>query len=172
MTWHMTITAAILAGLAATAAAAQEKQLPQAVFEDGFKKADCIVTPEEAKEMETFDLGGGQTLFIVPCWRAAYQNGGIVFAMDAAGNARLLTFQVWDGKAMTPMLALTEPDYDAEKKTLNSFHKGRGIGDCGSMGEWAWTGTDFRMKAYYYKEKCDEQPFNGERRWQVFPRRQ
>ena len=164
------VAAAMLLGV--PAALAQDNSLPRATLEDAFKKVECTVPLEEAASSpESFDLGGGKKLFVVNCWRAAYQSGAIVLVTDGAGPARLLTFQGWNGKKFEIMQSLSEADFDPEKKIIASFHKGRGIGDCGSMGEWAWTGNDFKLKTYFFKEKCDGQPFNNVRRWQIFPRR-
>jgi len=167
------VVAAMIFGLSATVALAQNALVPRAAIEDAFKNnADCTVPVEEAAEApDSFDLGGGQTLFIVKCWGAAYQFGQIVFVTDPAGKARLLTFQDWDGKRFVPAKSLTEADFDPGTKTMSSFHKGRGIGDCGSMGHWHWTGTELKLKEYFYKAKCDGRSFAGERRWQIFPRR-
>jgi Protein of unknown function (DUF1176) len=155
-----------------SAALAQGNSLPRAAIEDGFKKADCTVELEAAaRDPQSFDLGAGKTLFLVNCWRAAYQSGSIALVADGASAPRLLTFQSWDGKRFTRLQSLSEADYDPGKKTLSSYHKGRGIGDCGSMGEWTWTGSEFKLAKYFFKEKCDGRPFDGGRRWQIFPRR-
>jgi hypothetical protein len=165
-----TLTMSVLL-LCGSAAIAQDISLPRATLEDGFKKAECTVDFEgAAKEAESFDLGGGKKLFLVNCWSAAYQSGSIAFVADAS-RARLQTFQTFDGKRFKPFASLSGGDYDPDKKTLNSFYKGRGIGDCGSMGEWKWNGAEFKMSAYFYKAKCDGQSFDGGKRWQVFPRR-
>lgn len=164
------IIAALL--LYGSAAMAQDAALPRAAIDDGFKKADCTVPIEDAAaEPQSFDLGDGKTLFLASCWRAAYQSGSIAFVSDRAGEARLLTFEDWNGKRFVPTQSLSEADFDPGKKTLSSYHKGRGIGDCGAMGEWAWTGADFKLAKFFYKEKCDGRDFSGGRRWQIFPRR-
>jgi Protein of unknown function (DUF1176) len=165
--------ALVLLGLSAAAAPAQDKVLPRAAIEEAFKNNDdCTVPIEEAAEApDSFDLGGGQTLFIVKCWSAAYQFGQIVFVTGADGKARLLAFQDWDGKKFVPAKSLTQADFDPGTKTMSSFYKGRGIGDCGSIGHWQWTGTELKLKKYFYKAKCDGRSFAGERRWQIFPRR-
>jgi hypothetical protein len=156
--------------LCGSAANAQDISLPRATLEDGFKKAECTVDFESAaKETESFDLGGGKKLFVVDCWSAAYQSGSIAFVADAAG-ARLVMLQTYDGKRFKPFASLSG-GYDPDKKTLNSYYKGRGLADCGSMGEWKWNGTEFKMSAYFYKAKCDGQVFDGGKRWQIFPRR-
>jgi hypothetical protein len=164
------LVAALLVGLSAAAAGAQNATLPRAAIEDAFKNnTDCTVPIEQAAEApESFDLGGGQTLFIVKCWGAAYQFGQIIFVMDAAGKARPLTFQNWNGKRFAPAKSLTEADFDPNKKTMSSFYKGRGLGDCGSMGEWVWTGSEFKLAKFFHKEKCDGRLFSGEKRWRDF----
>lgn len=35
--------------------------------------------------------------------------------------------------------------YDPETRTLSAFAKGRGIGDCGALQTWAWTGDRFAL---------------------------
>ena len=153
-------------------AAAQDNSLPRTAIADGLKKAECTVPIEEAAAApDSFDLGDGRKLIIVSCWRAAYQAGSIVFVSERDSQVRLLTFQDWNGKKFAPTQTLSEADYDPNKKTISSFYKGRGIGDCGSMGEWSWTGTDFKLKDYFFKEKCDGTSFAGQRRWRIFPRR-
>ena len=160
--------------LAASAASAQDVTVPAAALDEGLKAAACTLTREEALESaQSFDLDGGRKLVVAGCWRAAYQTGGIVFLLDAKGEGRLLSFERPNlkGKGMERVQQLSEADFDPGKKTISSFHKGRGIGDCGSMGEWAWTGAEFKLQAFYFKEKCDGKPFAGGKRWQVFPRR-
>ena len=166
----MRIVIAVMLALFAAPVIADDT-LPKAVAEAGFKTADCTMNFDEAyAAVEMFDLPGGQKLFVLPCWRAAYQSGGAMFAMDKAGQARLLSFKSWDGKKYVTVQTLTEVDFVNETNTLTSFHKGRGIGDCGSIGEWSWAGSEFKLKGYWYKEKCDGNPFEGSRRWKIFPR--
>ena len=108
----------------------------------------------------------------VYCWRAAYQAGSIFFAVDpkAPDMARLLEFQELGGKRLIKGYSLTSPDYDEKRRTMASFHKGRGVGDCGSLGEWKWSGKEFRLTGFWRKPNCDGQPFENSRRWRVFPK--
>jgi hypothetical protein len=166
--------AAAMAALAiSAAAAAQSASLPRKAIEDTLRDTpECSVPIEEASEApQSFDLGAGQKLFIVKCWAAAYQFGYMALVMDQAGDVRQMTFQDWDGKRYRPMTYLAGADFDPASKTMNSFFKGRGLGDCGSLGSWQWTGSVFKLKAYYYKAECDGKSFARERRWRIFPRR-
>jgi hypothetical protein len=52
---------------------------------------------------------------------------------------------------------------------MRSFAKGRGAGDCGTIGEWKWTGSDFKLARYWSKPDCDGEPFDDDAKWQVFP---
>jgi hypothetical protein len=161
---------------AQSVAAQQKVQLPKALVEDAFKKGECEVELGEAiKDLETSgELSGGLHLVDVPCWRAAYNFGSILFALDSSApeKARLLSFQRPEKNKLTSTYQLSSPGYDEKTKILSSFHKGRGVGDCGSSGEWRWNGNDFELKRYWNKDKCDGQAFDVEtqpKRYLVYP---
>jgi len=44
--------------------------------------------------------------------------------------------------------------FDEKTMSLSIFGKGRGPGDCGSLGEWVWDGKDFRLTRYQSMPKC------------------
>lgn len=50
--------------------------------------------------------------------------------------------------------ALMNVQYDAKTQTLSSFSKGRGIGDCGAMDAWVWTGKDFALARESSMPEC------------------
>jgi hypothetical protein len=79
----------------------------------------------------------------------------------------------WRDHRVVPGYSITSPTYEAKTRTLNSFHKGRGAGDCGSIGEWKWSGWFFRLTHMWVKADCDGEPFEWENRqsWQVFPKK-
>jgi hypothetical protein len=132
------LIAAIVSFYLPTAVLAQATNgtLPRAAIEDGLKKVECRVPIEDAaKALYPYDLGDGQKLFIVSCWQAAYQFGSIVFVVDRAGGARLMSFQDWDGKKFAPALSLSEADFDPNGKIISMYYKGRGVGDCGLHGD-------------------------------------
>ncbi len=166
------LVAAIMLGVLAVPAIADAAGLPRDAIEKLFETTDCPLPIEEAVgSQQSFDLGDGKTLYLVNCWRAAYQNGRIALVTENAGAARLLTFKSWNGKRFISLESPTEPEFDPASKTLSSYHKGRGLGDCGSLAEWRWNGSEFKLTKYFYKEKCDGRDFSGGRRWQIFPRR-
>jgi Protein of unknown function (DUF1176) len=149
--------------------------LPRETIEAGLKEAKCAVSVEEASDnLSVQALSRGFSLVEVSCWTAVYNNGSLLFVVPARQKVRLLRFQAWNGKAFVAALSLSAPSYDGKSKRLTSFHKGSGPGDCGSMGEWQWTGSDFKMIGYWSKDKCDGKPFgfgNNVAAYRVFPKR-
>lgn len=166
--------------LMASAAQAQKVSLPRPLVTEAFKKADCSVEIDEAiKDLEfTGDLSAGLKLVEVPCWRAAYNFGSILFAVNAKNptQVRLLRFKtLGEGGKLIDTYQLSSPFYDEKTKKLGSAHKGRGVGDCGSVGEWRWNGKDFTLTRYWNKDDCDGEPFDTEElpdRWLVYPAKQ
>jgi hypothetical protein len=167
------VTSCLVAGLATGIAAAEEATLPASVMAAGARTADCDEPIDADSVIESNDLGGGQSLFEVRCWRAAYQSGSIFFLMpaNAPDRARLLRFQEPDDKGgFTSSLSLSDPDFDAKTKIMHTHYKGRGVGDCGTIGEWRWTGSDFTLAHYWSKPDCDGELFDDDdAKWQVFP---
>jgi hypothetical protein len=69
------------------------------------------------------------------------------------------------------------PSFEEKTKTLSSFHKGRGLGDCGTIGEWAWAATDFKLTGVWVKDDCDGEPFDeadakDKEKWRIYPPKQ
>lgn len=109
------------------------------------------------------------------CEHGPYNVAMILFAFDPAqpAAARLLRFPAPDEnrKEEWQQYRLTFPEYDPKAKRLHSFHKSRGLGDCGSAGEWRWTGKEFRLNGYWITKNCDGRLFDASKlnRWRVFP---
>jgi hypothetical protein len=164
---------AALACLGGHARAADPVNIPFKIVEAAFKTAECSAELKDEERTDVEDLAGLLKLVEIPCWRAAYQGGSIFFVVNPAipEKARFLRFQVWDAKGPTWTYSLTDPDYDPKSKKLMSFHKGRGVGDCGSIGRWKWVNGNFVLAGYWFKEKCDGTPFDDDKRWRVYPPR-
>jgi uncharacterized protein DUF1176 len=169
----------LLAALIAAASAhAASLKIPRQVIEAGLKSADCNVAYEEATTRldDPYVLGDGQELQEILCWRAAYQYAGIFFVYSEASpdQARLLTFRFPQVRGVESRSSVTSPEYDEKTKLLTSIHKGRGVGDCGSSGEWMWNGHDFLLQRYWLKVDCNGRSFNPKLRpkeWLVYPKK-
>jgi hypothetical protein len=150
-----------------SAHAQQTITLPKSLVADAFKKADCDVEIDEVIKALEFagDLTAGLKLVEVPCWRAAYNFGSILFMVNPKdpSKARLLRFRtLGENNKLVDTYQLSSPSYDQKTKKLGSAHKGRGAGDCGSVGEWRWYGNDFVLTRYWNKDDCDGEPFFDE----------
>jgi len=167
--------------LFSSSAQAQKFSLPKAVAEQAYEKAECDNELEEKNKDLEFagDLGGGLKLIELSCWSAAYNFGSIFFAADPAdlSKARLLQFRtVGPKRQVEETYQIANPAYDEKTKMLESFNKGRGVGDCGTAGEWLWNGKEFVLARYWIKNDCDSKPFfDNEKplaRFLVYPSKQ
>ncbi len=160
----MRLLAVAVLCLFSLSAQAQKFSLPKAVAEQAYEKAECDnELDEKNKDLEfAGDLGGGLKLIELSCWSAAYNFGSIFFAANPAdlSKARLLQFRIPDEKnRIVQTFQLSNPSYDEKKQTLESFHKGRGVGDCGTSGNWRWDGKEFVLSRFWSKNECDGEPF-------------
>ena len=105
-------------------------------------------------------LSAGLVLYSLPCWRAAYQEGDMYYLGGAdAKSAKRLSFEVVDektGQLVENLASLSDGGGldDSNPTSLSSFYKGRGIGDCGTMASWTWTGSKFRLSSYAMMPEC------------------
>lgn len=173
-----TLSAVLAMALAGGAAASEDSMtLPEEMIEAGLADADCDPDAENDGRDGPLDveaLGGGLKLVAVNCVRAAYNFTQIFVVVDPAapGSARWLSFeQPGDDGRMTTTRSLFNAYFDPDAKTMSESYKGRGVGDCGTAGTWAWNGSEFELKAYWNKPDCDGEPFeDGDERWRVFPK--
>jgi hypothetical protein len=156
-------------------AGAEKPALPRSLVEMGLKKAGCTLSPSQAEIVGTERLSSRLEIVEVACWRTADNAGSILFAVpeNRPQDAQLLTVERWQAGRIQPSYSVSSPGYDPATRTLSSTHKARGAGDCGTIGEWKWTGWHFRLLNVWSKDNCDGEPFEWDSRdkWQVFPQR-
>jgi hypothetical protein len=112
------------------------------------KQSDCdglYDGAESVPEVETFALGGGKTLALLPCGAGAYNFSTVAFVL-AGGKAVRATFD--DGN--DGMLV----NAGFEKGTLSTYNKGRGVGDCGESATYVWDGKRFRLTEAREMSEC------------------
>jgi uncharacterized protein DUF1176 len=159
------------------AASARAESLPtaRALFEGAWKRAACNQHIDQALNNSRYqELGGGYSLGMVLCWLGPHSDAQILFlvAPRTGGRPQLLRFEEWRGKAFVPVEVLPLPEYNAETKTLVSYRRYGSSGICATAGEWAWTGTEFKMTGYWDKPDCnDETEFDRSDDFRVFPRK-
>lgn len=87
------------------------------------------------------------------CYRGAYNMGSFYWLVEPGKVAatRRVTFPTPSGK---PQEDLVNSSYDPASGQLDFFSKGRGLGDCGSSGIYAWSGTGFALVSWNEMSTC------------------
>jgi invasion protein IalB len=101
-------------------------------------------------EPRSYRLDAGHSLVLIdyPCGNGAYNYFTGVYVLDESGPPRPAKFDLPPGmgEASTDGTGeLTNGDWDPKARTLGSYEKGRGLGDCGSTESYAWDGRRFRL---------------------------
>ena len=92
-----------------------------------------------------------------PCGNGAYNMFASAFIVDEAGKAARARFDYDAGMgsgAEEPIAELVNADWDARRRLLTTYAKGRGLGDCGSARAFAWDGTLFRLAEEARMDEC------------------
>ena len=99
-------------------------------------------------------LDGGRRLIGLYCGAGAYNilTGYWLVTGDAVAGARKVAFAGNDNNV------LINSDYTPKDGQLGYFAKGRGIGDCGGSGTYAWTGSDFALTTLSTMGECRQIP--------------
>ena len=109
----------------------------------------CSEELNGSQQPELHRLGKGETLILVPCGSGAYNFSTVpVIATGIAGRRafRLAGFDSTPGWIENPALPmLVNAGWTPEKSRLESYAKGRGLGDCGGSQAYVWDGTRFRL---------------------------
>jgi hypothetical protein len=107
------------------------------------------------EDIEIVQLDETNRAYILPCWSAAYNFGWKVF-VENSGTFSQAVFPEFSASAgWTASTFIVNYAWDDASKSLSSFYKGRGIGDCGSAGIWRWGEYAFRLTEFRSKEDCD-----------------
>jgi hypothetical protein len=124
--------------------------VPQDVLDRHAADPDCDPFDELAngRDFVVAQLDPENTLYLVPCWSAAYNFGQKAYIKTAYAIETLYFADYSDYTGWTGTPYLVNAYFDPEFKELGSFNKGRGIGDCGSSGTWKWNGHFFRLMEF------------------------
>lgn len=114
---------------------------------------------EVQKNDDVARLDGDTLLWSVLCARGAYNEGHRFFLTGNEGeNPRPVLFRSSDQEAedtgQDDDYILINAGYDPETRTVFSFSKGRGLGDCGAAYVWTWTGREFTPAEERVMQKC------------------
>ncbi|PTM41948.1 DUF1176 domain-containing protein [Bosea sp. 124] len=114
----------------------------------------CEESPADLADVENaWPLDGGTRLVGLLCSRGAYNLSTgfwIVPGTDVA-KARKAIFPQLDGGKDN---MLVNAEFDQASGQVSFYNKGRGIGDCGANGNYAWTGSSFVLTAFQAMDEC------------------
>lgn len=115
----------------------------------GEDAAVCDYTDRKV-EPRSYRLDAGHTVVLVEhlCDNGAYNYFTSVYVMDETGPPRPAKFDLPPGMGEPSTDGtgdLTNGDWDPKTRTLGSYEKSRGLGDCGSNESYAWDGRRFRL---------------------------
>ena len=129
-------------------------QLPDAVEDlDPVRtcRTDTDFNPDFQYDIQQYRLAADTVLWGVPCFMGAYNTGYLYVLTDNAGASPRIVSLPTTGEAMeTPI----NPEYDPATRRLEAFGKGRGLGDCGTVHQWIWTGRAFVLEHERRMEAC------------------
>lgn len=122
------------------------------------KLTGCTDEMREGPLPELYALSKSETLAIIPCGAGAYNFTSVpVIATGIAGRRtfRLASFDFqpgWSEDKAHPMLV--NASWTADKARLESYAKGRGLGDCGGSEAYVWDGSRFRLIEATAMDEC------------------
>jgi len=122
---------------------------------------DGFYQPEVAEaESQVYPLGD-RALVEVTCARAAYQLVYAYGVYQPDGTLQPLSLDVFYPDPTGQFERTSEPTvgglstFEPEQNRLTVFSKARGLGDCGSLAEYRWTGDELELETFLYQE-CDD----------------
>jgi hypothetical protein len=124
---------------------------------------DCNQDDPDRDEPSIDRLAPRLLLVGIRCWRGAYNFSRAYYLIDEGPrpNVRPAAFprpylQQEPREARTPPVdhILWNADFSTSTGTIAHFSKGRGIGDCGETGEWAWNGRAFQAMSIRLMPTC------------------
>lgn len=119
------------------------------------KTAGCGIAAytDDPPAPEFHALGGGETLVLLPCDSGAYNFISSLYVLGRDGKVRAAETDAptgMDPDAKVPSVV----NGSFERGVLSSYAKGRGIGDCGVIQQFAWDGRRFRLIEQTEMSEC------------------
>ena len=107
---------------------------------------DLGIEPEVAR------LAQGKIFWGMVCSRGAYNVIYRLFLTDeTGGGVQALKLEYPGVEATSEMMNIS---FDPKTQTLMNFDKGRGLGDCGALTQWVWTGQRFEVAHQTFMPEC------------------
>jgi hypothetical protein len=122
------------------------------------KQTGCTDEMPDGPQVQLEPLSKTETLVLVPCGSGAYNVSSVpLIATGVPGRRSFRTAPfdyrpAWSEDSAHP--TLVNVAWTAETSRLDSFAKGRGLGDCGGSENYVWDGTRFRLVEATSMEEC------------------
>lgn len=119
---------------------------------------DCYLLQEDPPEADRLpetaihQIRPKEYLVLMECARAAYQTSYRLWRVKQGGKAIDVAPEVLPD-LQEPALDLMNAEFNAGK--LSTWHKGRGLGDCGGNREWVWTASGFALRLANEAPDCN-----------------
>jgi hypothetical protein len=144
---------AVAQGALAAANAPMGEDLPADLRPPAALEARSEVKACRAENNEYLDkavlaarLDASTNLWGVPCGSGAYNATYVLYLAQPDGSGvRPADLPTWAPAGGEDDLWLVNPHYDAARRTLTVFPRGRGLGDCGTIQTWTWTAAGFAL---------------------------
>jgi Protein of unknown function (DUF1176) len=128
------------------------------------ENSGCTADPQAVTENSAISLGkrdgSNKVLVLVSCGSGAY-NMAMASYVGTSTDGKKWSFTParFDytekpGAGLSTVTLLSNAEWDAPNQQLNSFHKGRGLGDCGNSARYVWDGVQFRLIEAKGMDEC------------------
>jgi hypothetical protein len=109
-------------------------------------------------DLKAWTVGPDRVLVSLPCQSGAYNFTNVLYLTNAKGDVigpvPLPRPAGQSADAGEPKNAIVNGDFDPKTMSLSEFAKGRGVGDCGSLAQWFWTGKAFALFSADAMDAC------------------
>jgi len=136
------------------ATAAPPREISRAEAAKQFGDIGCEID-RDALEPDPVRLDADHSLALVmqPCGNGAYNYFGIALVVDEKGRVTPAEFDSSPGMG-DDTHSLVNPGWNDQTGRLDTYAKGRGLGDCGVMSSFAWDGRRFRLAEQSEMGEC------------------
>ena len=135
------------------------EEIPPPLLAQHAADTECQPMDEivNGEDIEFGIVGASTPIWFLPCWGAAYNFGWKAYVERFEGEYALQSFAEFTPKTgWTATTHLVNYRWDPATRSINTFSKARGMGDCGASGEWQWDAYSFRLIEYRSKAECDD----------------
>jgi hypothetical protein len=122
------------------------------------RQSGCTIDEVGGPDLfEAVPLEPGKTLVLLACGSGAYNVTYLPYVAEGTGARLRFAAAAFDrqrGSDDADRPSLINAEWDAERRLLSEFSRGRGLGDCGMKASYGWDGSRFRLVEQQDMEQC------------------